>query len=144
MSEGLTGPKYWLSATKRRIDALDSAAAKKAVEDLTQFIEGDEGQSAIHHLLRVTERHIVFGKTDPVHPGDYPTVYALTGGMSGGLVRTVVRSDGNLIETDYATLEPISTTQAVKVAIILGNKAPYQIMKWLRDELDEIAKSIPY
>lgn len=133
----------WRLATKRLLDSLKSTAAIKAVEDLRTFMEGPDGYVAIHQLLNFTERHIVFGKSDPVYPGDHPTVYALRGGMAGGLVKTEMRSDGNIITTDYTVTTNLEPEHAIRVAIILGNKKPEEIMPWLYGELDKIAGSIP-
>lgn len=133
----------WLRAAKRLDDSLKSDARKKAVEDLREFLKNSEGAVAIHHLLRATSKHIVFGKSHEAHPGLYPTVYALKGGIDGGLIKTSMATSAGITSVDYPQQVPASPEEVINAAIVYAGIAPHKIMTWLRNELDKIADSIP-
>lgn len=132
----------WSLAAAKLIDVVESDAAKAAIEELRAFIDSDDGRIAVHALLAQTGRHIVFGKTHEIHPGHLPTVYALRGGIAGGLVRTTTPTEGHFAPTFYHQVVSASAEEAVAAAILLGNKKPEEIMSWLRGELNTIAAEV--
>lgn len=134
----------WLDAARRCIAREESPRRKEVAEELHQFIDGPAGRIAIHQLLRVANTHVVFGKSQEFHPHHSITVFALIGGIRGGLVMFHEVSYRGAFSTDYRiSMEPITPETAVEVAIKYSHMAPDEIMPWLFSELDRIADSIP-
>lgn len=140
MHRVLSHRRKWLEATQRRELVLASAETRHATTALQQFLEGNDGKAATDHLLRITQRHIVFGQTAEIHPLRSPTTYILRGGICAGLYRVAaITRDGIPCIEEV----PIQAEEAVEAAITYGNKLPHEILPWLIAELEKIADSIP-
>jgi hypothetical protein len=133
----------WLDAAKRCNSREDKIKMNAAAKELDAFLKSKSGQIAIHHLLRVANKHIVFGKTEAQHPRSYVRTFVLTGGMGGGLWMFEDKSSGGIVTTEYVSSSSIEAITAIEVAVKYKHMEPEAVMSWLYAELDKFADSIP-
>lgn len=133
----------WMEAARRQDERDNIVRIKKAAAELEVFLESNDGIIAVHQLLRVANRHIVFGAMDKVHPNESLTMVALVGGLDGGLRRYDEEFiNGALVSEKYVKIERASALLAAGCAVRFKNIEPENVMPWLFDELDKIADSI--
>ena len=119
---------------------IQAAGIADAARDLEQFLNSQEGQSAME-LLAAAKQYIVFGEESG---GGYANVAFIDG---HGLQRSIEPSG---IWTTHAKrqelleqtrISPITAREAIQAAVWNTTKKPYEVLSWLRRELDNIANA---
>lgn len=134
--------RKWLLAAKRCDSRIDLSRIRAAGKELDEFLKSDAGQDAVHCLLRATNQHVIFGKTNAMHPNQPCSAYLLRGGISGGLWMMVDKTSGGIFSSaDYVASEEVKGEVVVEVAARCLYLQPEQVLPWLLGELDKIADS---
>jgi hypothetical protein len=134
----------WLLAAKRCNDRLNVPRMIAAGKELDEFLESEAGCEIVHGLLNATNRHVVFGETNAMHPRQKSTAYILKGGPGGGLwMMKDMTASGIFSSGDYVTSEQVPGKVVIEVAVRCRHLEPDQVLPWLLEELDKIAESIP-
>lgn len=131
----------WCEAAGRNKKRCGEVRMTAAATELREFIDSTYGNIVVHQLLPAANKHVVFGKSDQVHPRSGITIIALTGGPLGGLV--ALKDDMDHTGRPVVSMRHILPENVVEAAVKYSHMEPEAIMPWLLNELDKIADSIP-
>ncbi len=117
-----------------------AAKIADAARDLEQFVHSEEGHAA-RALLGAARRHIIFGEE---REGGYADVSFID---VAGLQKsyephgtwTIYAKPGELPKPK---IMPMAARDAVQDFVLYTKKKPWEVLPWLRSELDKIADAV--